>query len=127
MKQKLCVLVVLAALYTGRVNGQTPPRDEFEVLLPISKLSITRGQTDSVEVSIIRSRQYANKAGATLGLASSPKDGLKVAIKKVSGRADAWMLVISIDEAAEPGNYAIIPSCHLYHKVKGSVLTVTVN
>lgn len=127
MNPKLCVLFVLAAFYAGAVNGQTPPRDEFEVLLPISKMSIARGQTDSVEVSIIRSRLYANKTGATLGLASSPKEGLSVAIRKVPARSDVWMLVIAVGETAEPGNYAIIPSCHLYHKVKGTVLTVTVN
>jgi hypothetical protein len=128
MEFKNILIVVCFCIGTDSSLAQMPqpPKTEFALLLNAPKVTLQKGQSDSVKISVIRSKAY-KKGLASLSFSSPSYEGLSITTKPIVDQPDTYMIHVSASEVAKPGDYNILPACTLRNKTKAVVLKVSVN
>lgn len=122
----ILIFVTMPFVFKGAVNAQTPPANEFELHLSATSILLARGDTDSVNISVLRPKTY--KTGdAVFSFTSPERKGIELSITPIPDQPNNYLLRVSANEQADPGEYNIIPSCTIRNKSKGIVLKVKVN
>ena len=124
MKSKFVLVVMCIVISITASLAQAIPRNDFVVTLTPTSVSLSKGDTVSVQVSITRSKLF-KRGTAVFGLSSPDKKGIAVTL--VNSAPDSCILKISSNETVVAGNYTIVPNCTLHGKTIGSVLKLIVN
>jgi hypothetical protein len=124
MKSRIFLLMALVVTTFTTSLAQTVPRNDFLLSLSPTGLSIAKGDSATVLVSITRSKLF-KKGNAVFGFSSPDKKGIIAEFK--NDGPDSCILKISTTNIAEPGNYTLVPNCTVQGKTIGSVLKLTVN
>jgi len=125
MKPKVYLLIVQLVLILNSTNAQIPPKDSFQLLLSTDNLLLAKGETDSISISVLRSKFY-KKGNAVFRFSSPEVKGISVTIQPINDQPDNYSLVVAINDQAESGDYNLIPSCTLRDKTKGVIVKITV-
>jgi len=109
----------------GQAQTELQPRDEFRLQVSSNTISLSRGQVDSVKLSVHRSKSF--KTGkASIFINEQKIGGLKVEIKPLQDRPDEFMVYFTAGADAKVGEYNFIPTCTLRNKDKGIVLKLII-
>jgi hypothetical protein len=128
MKRKYVWSLVSLLLWASISSAQTElaPKEEYKLLASVSTISITRGQQDSVKLSVLRSKSF--KTGKASISSNPPTEaGLSVSIKQTPNQPDVYMLYISATAEAKAGEYNFIPTCTMRNKSKGIILKLIIH
>jgi hypothetical protein len=88
-------------------------------------LSLERGQKDSVEISILRSRSFRT-GKATISVSSPAVAGIVATIIPIANKPDNYFMLLTAGNEAQPGGYNVIPNCTLRNKTKGIVVKLII-
>jgi hypothetical protein len=124
MKLKIPLLMALVITTLTSSSAQTVPRNDFLLSLSQTSISLAKGDSATVLVSITRSKLF-KKGNAVFGFSSPDKKGIMATLETDS--PDSCILKISTTNSAEPGAYMLVPNCTVQGKTIGSVLKVTIN
>jgi hypothetical protein len=102
------------------------PKEEYKLVASTNAITITRGEQDSVKLTVIRSKSF--KTGkASLSVNSPANAGLNARVEQVPGEADEYMVYVTTTADTRAGEYTFIPTCTLRNKQKGIILKLTIN
>lgn len=101
------------------------PGEEFRLIAAETRISLSRGEQDSVKISLVRSKRFKT-AKPTITPDAPAATGLTMAIKPLSGKADTYVLYVSASADAKTGEYNFIPTFTLNGKSKGIVMKLII-
>lgn len=126
MKNLLLTLALLVSVAAPLAAQQTEaPRTEFAVALSEDAISLKPGETKTVTLTLLKSRQYL-KSKAALAFSSSVPAGLTIQYSPADGVFDSSIVTIAAAADAKEGQYTIILKATMNNRIKGSVLKITV-
>ena len=125
MKSAWSLFSLLSWAIVTQAQTQLQPREEYRLLASSNTINLSRGQVDSVKLSVHRSKSF--KKGKASIFINEPKiRGLKAEIKQLQDRPDEFMLYFTPSVDAQVGEYNFIPTCTLRDKKKGIVLRLII-
>lgn len=109
------------------VQAQTAevPKKEFAVTLSESSLTVSPGESKTIEMSILRSKLY-QKGEATLNISSRLPDGLAVTFEPANTTDSKTEVRVVAAAGLASGTYNVILNCTLNYKAKGTSLKIVV-
>lgn len=129
MKKSIYTLIVLLFVAITPALAQEAEDLKSGALIKIDtkKLELAPGQTETVNVSLIRSDRARKVKFSPIVVRGNEAVTFNLVAKE--GEADAWELQITAQEDATDGSYYYVLSSRGTgsHKVKGTTMTVTVN
>ncbi len=125
MKKFLLLAVLAIAVSTTQAQEKQIPRNEFTVELSETSVEVAAGQSQTVTLSLIRSKSFS-KSKAAVGLSSGLPPGVSVTFEPANGMIDESVAKISIANGTAAGSYSIIINTTMQGKSKGAALKVVV-
>jgi hypothetical protein len=104
-------------------KAQIVPRSDFELRISPAKLTVRKGTTDSVLISVIRSKTY-HDGNAVFNLSSPAQAGFLVSFRPVG--LDSCVMIVTAMQEAVPGTYILLPNCILNRKKIAAPLSLTI-
>lgn len=133
MEAKLLIsfrIIVLSLLLplTSTVSGQNLeiPQNEFALSFSKNLLELSRGETEELEILILKSKRY-QKSKVKMGVSSRLPKGVMVTFNPAKGNFDSSKATISIQPDATPGQYLLILNATLNNKHKGVILKLLID
>jgi hypothetical protein len=124
MKKLIFLLALVSATASMAQLPIVPPR-EFTVTLSESLITLKRGESKMVTVTIARSKSFS-KAEAVWGVSSSLPKGVAIQYSPASGLSESSVATITAGPETPAGSYSLILNATLHYKTKGSVVTLVV-
>ena len=122
----LSVLATLLCPVIGVAQTLQPPRQEYQLIASANTLTITKGQQDSVKLTVLRSKSF--KTGKSSLSVSPPSEAaLNVKVRQSTGDPDQYMVYITTTAETKLGEYNFITTCTLRNKNKGIVMKLIIN
>jgi hypothetical protein len=128
MKTTYLWLVLALQFWTtsGSPQSQQPPKEEYLFVASATNLTITKGQQDSIKLTVLRSK--SSKTGKSSVAVNPPKEAaLDVKVKQLPGKVDEYMVYLITTNDTKTGEYNFVPTCTLRNKDKGIVLKLIIN
>jgi len=128
MKRKYLWSLVCLLLWAITSSAQTemPPKEEFKLLASHSTITLSRGQQDSVKLTVLRSRSF--KTGKiSISLNTPSTTGLRVTLKQQPTNPDEYTVYLEASADAQTGEFNFVPTCTLRNKNKGIILKLIIN
>jgi hypothetical protein len=120
------MVLSLVMVTTVSAQSQQPPKEEYLLITSSSSLVVTRGQPDSLRLTVLRSKSF--KTGKSTIAFNAPKDAaLDVTVKQHVTNPDEYTVFLKTTENSKPGEYNFVPTCTLRNKNKGIVLKLIIN
>jgi hypothetical protein len=120
------LVVLLLWAYTSSAQTELPPKEEYKLLASATTIALTRGQQDSVKLSVLRSKSFKTGKGS-VALNPPTALGLSLSIKQLPNQPDEYVIYMSASEDANTGEYDFVPTCTLRNKSKGIALKLIIN
>lgn len=124
MKLSFLLFVLLLPFCSDAQNLEIPQK-EFTLSLSQAAVELSGGETENVEIRILKSKPY-QKSKVKMGLSSSMPQGISITFNPDSGNFDLTEAVITVLPDAKPGQYSVIVNATLNYKTKASILKITI-
>ena len=120
----LALLILMSLSLVGYTQTQTLKK-EFAVSVSQNNIEIAGGESEEIEIRILRSKAYL-KSQAVMGLSSSLPKGIEVSFSPEKGSFETTTMVIKSTEAVVAGSYSLVVKATINGKSKGSVIKLNV-
>jgi hypothetical protein len=101
------------------------PKREFVVEASSREAVVTRGKSESLKLTVRRSKQYRN-SNAALSVGSSLPPGVTLQYEVQEGLLQQSDVTITATDKAAPGEYRVILNCTMNYKTKGVIVKLKV-
>src|SRR5688572_11271653 len=117
---------LLFSANTGSAQAEMPPKEEYKLLASHTTITLSRGQQDSVKLTVLRSRSF--KTGkASISLNAPSTTGLRMSLKQHPTNWDEYTVYLEASADAQTGEFNFVPTCTLRNKNKGIILKLIIN
>jgi hypothetical protein len=122
MKKLVVTIICLLALFD--LVGQEP-KNEFLFQTKSTRSTITRGNTNNLDLRIVRSKRYAESA-MKLTVGSALPAGIEVSFQPMDGTTNTATAIIAASPLATSGSYSLVLNCTINNKTKGIIVKLIV-
>ena len=127
MERKQFIFLRAATLFSllvMAISVSSQPK-EFSLSFSEERIEIVRGDTDQVEVTILKGKGY-QKSSIAMGKSSSLPKGVALIFEPATGTFETTTATLSVQRDAIPGEYVLVLNATLNNKTKGSILTLLI-
>lgn len=127
--KKILLTLALMGLFTAptlMAQEVEAPKSGAVIMLENNKVQITPGQTQELDVSLLRSERAEKTKFNAISINGS--NAVQLEMKEVADAKDNWTLQVTVPEGTEPGTYYYVMSSRSAgsQKVKGATLAIKV-
>ena len=121
---KFILTVGALALALGTQAQAVNSREGFRLSSSKASLHLSPGQSDSLYISILRSKQA--RGAAKFRLTSSLPEHVSATLTPRAENPDQAVLIVRALESAKPASFYLLPLCEVNYQSKGITLKVEV-
>jgi hypothetical protein len=121
--QKL-MATIICFLLVWNLAAQ-PPKTEFTFQAKTSRVAVSRGGTNNLDLSIVRSKRY-EESEMKLSVGSALPTGIEVSFQSPNDTAATALVTVVAKEAALPGTYNVVLNCTINNKTKGVIVKLVI-
>jgi uncharacterized 2Fe-2S/4Fe-4S cluster protein (DUF4445 family) len=124
---KQLAIFIFLFIISSKIIAQkiTLPDKEFVIHLSAENVQIKQGDSLSVKVFVLKSKQFL-KAKTQMSVNSELPKGIKISFSPQVGIFDQTNALILVSKEAEVGTYSLVLSSEMKLLAKGTILTIDV-